>query len=151
MKRIFTLLPVLLVLFLVSACKDKDNNATPQPTEMDKILVNYPWALKDVTDLSGKAIPAGQWDATAKALPSMNFEFQAGNKVVARGIGDAQVVNGGTWYIIQEGKILDININGFKGEFGLQELTNSKMRLSRKMPVNGVEQDAIMVFEPVVK
>jgi hypothetical protein len=151
MKRIFSLIPALVILFFVSSCGDKDNNGTAQPTEKDKILVNYPWALKEVTDMSGKAIPSGQWDATAKLLPSMNFEFQSGNKVIARGVGDGQAVNGGTWYIIQEGKVLDINISGFKGEFGLQELTNSKMRLTRKMPVAGVEQETIMVFDPVIK
>jgi len=151
MKRIFTLIPVLLLLFLVSSCKDKDNNATPQPTEMGKILVNYPWNMKNVTDLSGKIIAENQLDVVARGLPTMNIEFQTGNKVFARGVSDPQVVNGGTWYIIEEGKALDIDVSMIKGAFYIEELSNTKMRLRRKMPVGGVEQDAIMVFEPVVK
>lgn len=151
MKRIFTLIPVLLVMFLFSSCKDKDNNATPAPTAKDKILVTYPWKLKEITDVSGKAVPVEQWDATARSLPFMNFEFQSGNKVFARSIGDSQVVNGGTWYLKEEGTVVDIDISGFKGVFGLAELSVSRMKLTRKMPISGVEQETIMVFDPVIK
>lgn len=81
----------------------------------------------------------------------MNIEFVAGNKVYARGIADPQVINGGTWYLIEDSKILDIDIVSFKGKFGVEELSNSKMRLKSTMPVSGVDQETIMVFEPVVK
>ncbi|TDE10476.1 hypothetical protein E0F88_27730 [Dyadobacter psychrotolerans] len=148
MKRIFTLIPVLAILFFISSCKDKDNNL---PTETDKILVNYPWNLTSVTDLSGKTISPTQLNETTRFLPLMNIEFQTGNKVVARGIGDSQVINGGTWYLINENKMIDINVSGFKGQFGLEELSNSKMRLKSTMPVGGVDQEAIMVFTPVIK
>ena len=151
MKRIFTLIPLLTVLFFITSCKDKDNNGTALPTEKDKILVNYPWSLTGVTDLSGKTISPSQLNETTRLLPLLNFEFQAGNKVFARGIGDSQVVNGGTWYLVQDSKVIDINVTGFKGEFGLEELSNSRMRLKSTMPVNGVDQETIMVFAPVIK
>ena len=151
MKRIFKLIPLFTILFFIASCKDKDNNGTTLPTEKDKILVNYPWSLTAVTDLSGKTIASSQLNETTRLLPLLNFEFQAGNKVFARGIGDSQVVNGGTWYLIQDGKVIDINVSGFKGEFGLEELSNTKMRLKSKMPVGGVEQETIMVFAPVIK
>jgi hypothetical protein len=151
MKRIFTLIPVLVVLFLASSCKDKDKEGTPQPTEKDKILVNYPWNLTGVTDLSGKAISANQLNETTRFLSLMNFEFQTGNKVVARGTGDSQVINGGTWYLVDDARTLDIKVTGFSGLFGLQELTNSRMKLKSTMPVNGVDQETIMVFAPVIK
>lgn len=153
MKRILAFIPVMVLMILISSCGSKDNNVTPEPalTGKDKILVNYPWKVISITDLSGKEIAKNKWDATAQALPNMNFEFQTGNKVFARGIGDFQVVNGGTWYLTKENTVLDINITGFKGEFGVQELTNSKMKLTRKMPIDGTDQETVMVFEPVVK
>ncbi len=151
MKRIFAWIPVLLVMFLFASCKDKDSNGTPVPMEKEKILVTYPWKLKEITDLAGKSVPADKWDITARMLPSMNFEFQAGNKVFARGIGDSQVVNGGTWFLKEDGKVVDIDISGFKGTFGLAELSVSKMKLTRKMPISGVEQETVMVFDPVIK
>jgi hypothetical protein len=151
MKRIFNLIPLLAILLFVASCKDKDKNATPEPTEMSKILVTYPWNLTSVTDLSGKTIPANQLDVVARSLPTMNIEFQAGNKVFARGTGDSQVANGGTWYLTEDGKGLDVNVSMIAGIFGIVELTNTTMRLKKAMPINGVEQEAIMVFAPVVK
>lgn len=151
MKRIFNLIPLLVVLLFVSSCKDKDKDATPQPAEMSKILVTYPWNLKSVTDLSGKTIPQNQLDIVARSLPDMNIEFQAGNRVLARGTGDSQVTNGGTWYLTEDSKGLDINVSMIAGVFGIVELTNSTMRLKKSMPIAGVEQEAIMVFAPVVR
>ena len=151
MKRIFTLIPVFVILIFASSCKDKDNNATPQPTEMGKILVSYPWNMKTVTDVTGKVIPENQWDIVARSLPHMNIEFQTGNKVFARGVGDPKVENGGSWYISEDGKALDIDVIGIEGAFFIEELSNTRMRLRKKMPVAGVEQDGIMVFEPVVR
>lgn len=152
MKRIFNLIPLLAVLLFVSSCKDKDKNATPEPTEMSKILVTYPWNLTSVTDLAGKTIPTNQLDVVTRTiLPNLNIEFQAGNKVLARGIGDSQVANGGTWYLTEDNKGLDINVSMIAGIFDIVELTNSTMRLKKLMPVSGVEQEAIMVFAPVVR
>jgi hypothetical protein len=152
MKRILNLIPLLVVLLFISSCKDKDKDATPQPTEMSKILVTYPWHLKSVTDLSGKAIPDNQLDVVTRTiLPSLNIEFQAGNKVFARGVNDPQVANGGTWYLTEDNKGLDINVSMIAGIFHIVELTNNTMRLRKEMPIGGVEQEAIMVFGPVVK
>ncbi len=149
MKHLFRLSGFLLFVLIAASCKDK--NETPKPTEKDKILVNYPWRMSAVTDLSGKSIAFEKLNLLTQGIPSMNIEFVAGNKVYARGIADPQVINGGTWYLIEDSKILDIDIVSFKGKFGVEELSNSKMRLKSTMPVSGVDQETIMVFEPVVK
>ena len=151
MKRIFGIFPVLAVLFLLVSCGGKDNNVTPVPTAKDKILVNYPWKMSEVTDLSGKIISSEKLNIQTNAIPLMEIQFVTGNKVYARGINDSQVINGGTWFLKDDSKILDIDIIGFKGQFGLEELTNSKMRLKSTMPVSGVDQETIMVFAPVIK
>lgn len=151
MKRLLLFVPVLFLSLLVISCKDKDKNETPEPTAKNKILVNYPWRMSSVTDLSGKEIPKNQLSGETKFILEMDIQFQQNATVKALDQNSSQVINGGTWSLINEEKALDIKISGFSGEFGLEELTNSKMRLKSKMPVGGVEQEAIMVFQPVIK
>lgn len=150
MKKIFTLVPFLGILFLLTSCGGKDNKVTPEPTAKDKILINYPWKMYDVTDLSGQTISKEKLNLQTQYIPSMEIQFNTGNKVYAKDV-TSQVLNGGTWYLINESKVLDIDIIGFKGQFGVEELTNSKMRLKSTMPVSGVDQETIMVFAPVIK
>lgn len=149
MKRLLLFVPVLFFSLLVLSCKDKDE--TPQPTAKNKILVNYPWRLSAVTDLSGKSIPDNQLDNQTQGIKKMDIQFQQNATVRAFDQESNQVINGGTWNLIDDDKTLDIKIIGFSGEFGLQELTNSTMKLKSKMTVAGVEQEALMVFQPVIK
>lgn len=152
MRRSFRLLPLFAVLLSLAACKDKDNNVTPGPTEKDKILINYPWRMATVTDLSGADIPIKQLNTQTQSIKEvMDIQFLANNVTKAIDQKSSQVINGGTWYLMNESKTLDIKISGFSGEFGVEELSNSKLRLKSKMPVNGVEQETIMVFSPVIK
>lgn len=153
MRRLLLFAPFFLALFLLSCDKKKENpNPEPQPSEKDKILINYPWRMSTVTDLSGKAIPFNQLNAQTQAIKEvMDIQFLQNNVTKAIDQGSKQVINGGTWYLTNENKTLDIKISGFSGEFGVEELTNSKLRLKSKMPVSGVEQETIMVFEPVIK
>jgi len=154
MRRLLLIAPFILALFLMSCDKDKpDNpNPVPEPSEKDKILINYPWRMSTVTDLSGKAIPFNQLNTQTRAIKEvMDIQFLQNNVTKAIDQGSKQAINGGTWYLINDNKTLDIKISGFSGEFGVEEITNSKLRLKSKMPVNGVEQETIMVFEPVIK
>lgn len=151
MKRIILFAPLLFLTLLAFSCKDKDKEETPQPTAKDKILVNYPWRMSTVTDLSGKDIPANQLNALTLGIKSMDIQFQQNSVVKAIDQRSSQVINGGTWYLIDDNKTLDIDISGFAGKFGLEELSNSKMRLKSTMPVGGKDQETIMVFQPVIK
>jgi hypothetical protein len=152
MRRILLFVPLLLTLLLLGCDKDKDKNENPTLTEKDKILINYPWRMSTVTDLSNKDIPLNQLNAQTKAIKEeMDIQFLQNNVTKAIDQDSKQVINGGTWYLMNENKVLDIKISGFSGEFGVEELTNSKLRLKSKMPVNGIEQETIMVFQPVIK
>jgi hypothetical protein len=152
MKKLFLLLPFFSALLLLASCKDKNNNVTPGPTEKDKILINYPWRMSTVTDLNGADIPFKQLNTQTQAIKDvMDIQFLKNNVTKAIDQKSSQVINGGTWYLINENKTLDIKISGFSGEFGVEELSNSKLRLKSKMPVNGVDQETIMVFAPVIK
>jgi hypothetical protein len=138
MRRILLFAPILFAMLLMSCDKEKKETPTPEPSEKDKILINYPWRMSTVTDLTGKVIPLNQLNTQNNVTKAIDQRTK-------------QVINGGTWYLINENKTLDIKISGFSGEFGVEELTNSKLRLKSKMPVSGVEQETIMVFEPVIK
>jgi hypothetical protein len=152
MRRILLFVPLLLTLLLLGCDKDKDKEENPTLTEKDKILINYPWRMSTVTDLANKDIPFNQLNTQTQAIKEvMDIQFLQNNVTKAIDQGSKQVINGGTWYLINENKVLDIKISGFSGEFGVEELTNSKLRLKSKMPVNGIEQETIMVFQPVIK
>ncbi len=54
MNRLINLVAVFVILFSLGSCGSKDNDDSVKPTEKSKILVNYPWRMSSVTDLSGK-------------------------------------------------------------------------------------------------
>ncbi|MCE7071089.1 MULTISPECIES: hypothetical protein [Dyadobacter] len=154
MRRLLLIAPLFLALFLVACDKDKKENPDPNPqlSEKDKILINYPWRMSDVTDLNGKTIPLNLLNTQTRAIKEvMDIQFLQNNVTKAIDQGSKQVINGGTWYLKNDDKMLDIKISGFSGEFGVVEISNSKLKLKSKMPVDKVEQETIMVFEPVIK
>lgn len=152
MNRLSNSLILLFLVVFVFSCKKKDNDVEPSPTGRAAVLVNYPWRLTSVTDVSGKAIPENQLSNETKFIYLVDIAFTADNKVKAfESSGSQQVVNGGTWYLIEENTSLDIAVAVIKGKFPIVELSSSKMTLRMKVPVNGVEQDANMTFGPVIK
>ena len=152
MRRLL-LLTVFVFPLLLAACDREDKKETPgpQPTAQDKILMNYPWRLATVTDTLGKDIPFNQLNTQTRAIKEvMDIQFLQNNTTKAFDQKSKQVINGGTWYLREDSKILDVSVTGFSGKFGIEELTNSRMRLKSTMPVNGVDQSTIMVFQPVI-
>lgn len=151
MNRLINLVAVFAILFLLGSCS-KDSDDPAMPTEKSKILVNYPWRMTSVTDLSGKTIATSLLNMETKAIAEyMDIQFQANNVTKALERNTSQVLNGGTWYLIDDSNTLDIAVSGFSGKFTVAELTNSKLRLKRVMPVGGVDTETYMVFEPVIK
>jgi hypothetical protein len=152
MNRLTNLVAVFVILFTLVSCGSKDNNETPKPTEKSKILVNYPWRMSEVTDLNGKVIPLSLLNEQTKGIADyMDIQFLANNVTKALEQKNSQVINGGTWYLIDNDATLDIAVSGFSGKFGVVELTNSKLRLKSTMPVDKVDTETIMVFNPVIK
>ncbi|WP_373511488.1 hypothetical protein [Persicitalea sp.] len=154
MKNIKPLLFALFMLCFATAC-DKNTTDPQDPstatTSKDKVLISNPWRLVNVTDASGKAIPQNQLGLETLAIYLFDIQFFENNVTKAIDRTSRQVVNGGTWYLKENDQILDIEINAFKGKFGIKELTRAKLTLSNQVPVNGVNQLANLVFEPVVK
>jgi hypothetical protein len=139
-----------LLMLLTVAC-DKDTKTDPQETDKSKVLITNPWRLVNVTDASGKSIPTNQLNFETQAIYLFDIQFFDNNVTKALDRTSKQVVNGGTWYLIENNQILDIEVSQFKGKFPIKELSRSKLTLGNTVPVNGVNQEARLVFEPVVK
>lgn len=138
------------VALLSAACENKDDT-DPQILAKDKVLINNPWRLVGVTDASGRNIPQNQLGVETLAIYLFDIQFFDNNVTKAIDRTSRQVVNGGTWYLIDNNQVLDIEVSQFKGKFGIKELSRAKMTLNNAVPVNGVNQEANLVFEPVVK
>lgn len=143
------ILAALLLIFAASC--DKDTKTDPQSADKDKVLINNPWRLSNVTDASGKAIPQNQLNIETQAIYLFDIQFFDNNVTKALDRTSKQVVNGGTWYLIDNNQVLDIEVSQFKGKFNIKELSRTKMTLGNTVPVNGVTQEANLVFEPVIK
>lgn len=142
-------LAALLMVFTVSC--NKDTKIDPQDIDRGKVLINNPWRLTNVTDASGKSIPQNQLNIETQAIYFFDIQFFDNNVTKALDRTSKQVVNGGTWYLIENNEVLDIEVSQFKGKFPIKELSRSKMTLSNIVPVSGVNQEARLVFEPVVQ
>jgi hypothetical protein len=150
MSRRFTIILVSFMMLLAQSCKEKDN-PSPGIKTKGEILINNPWRLVSITDASGKAIPQNQLSIETMAIYFFDIQFFDNNVTKALDRVSRQVVNGGTWYLIDNEQTLDIEVSQFKGKFGIKELSRSKLTLTNNVPVNGVSQSANLVFEPVIR
>ena len=151
MNRLPHSIILIFLIVFVLGCKKNDPDED-QTAQRASILVSKPWRLTSITDVSGKAIPENQLNQETKFIYEVDIQFTADNKVKAiETSGSGQVVNGGTWYLVKENSALAIEVIVIKGEYDIVELTNAKMSLRMKVPVNGVDTDANMVFAPVIK
>jgi hypothetical protein len=151
MTRLRNLLFLLIVGLIASSCQDKENPGPKTPQVKLEILIKNAWRLKDVTDASGKSIPQNQLSFETMAIYLFDIQFFDNNVTKAIDRVSKQVVNGGTWYLIEDEQKLDIEVSQFKGRFILKELTNAKMVLTNNVPVNGVSKEANLVFEAVIQ
>lgn len=123
MKNIFFLS---IILFAFS-CK-KSDVAVSEPT---KIITGSFWKLDRFTDVDKKPLNSNQINSQAQGIFDLKFQFLDDKRV--RGIDQKsqQILNAGTWYLVNENNqdFLNIDIIGFNGKFKLVELTKTKMIL----------------------
>ena len=138
----FVLISLLAVIF--TACVDPNIGAANRTTA--ELLVRHGWQLDKFTDTQGVTINDGRISSSAKALYGMAFEFRANSEV--RGIAKTTktVINRGEWII--NGKTLDIDIVGFKGDFEVVHINNTSMILRAQTDDSslGVGSDVHLVF-----
>ena len=70
-----------------------------------------------------------QLNSQAQALFGLDYEFRNDNVTRAKDRITKQILNAGTWYLINSNQVLDIDILGFKGQFKLVEISKTKLVL----------------------
>ncbi|GAB3884788.1 hypothetical protein [Spirosoma agri] len=145
--RIFVFLLVVSVSLL--NCK-KDNGDTPAPTaaSQTELLVANKWLLSRVANTNDQTIGVGQMSATTLLLFELDMQFRDDNTVRAINHKTSQVINGGTWKLAADNLSMDVDVNGFKGNFPIVTLTRTKLTLRQRAPVSGVESDINLEFTP---
>ncbi|MDZ7936224.1 MAG: hypothetical protein U5M51_14905 [Emticicia sp.] len=121
MKNIFFLT---LILFAFS-CK-KSEVTVNEPT---KVLSANFWKLDRFSDTDGKTLSQNQLNSQAQALFGLDYEFRDDNVTRAKDRITKQILNAGTWYLISDNQVLDIDILGFKGQFKVVEISKAKLVL----------------------
>jgi hypothetical protein len=148
MNRIISYIATLVLVVVLAACNGK--TTTPEPDNAkDKVLVSYPWRLVNITDVNNKTIPQNQLALETQAIYLFDIQFFDNNVTKAFDRVSRQVINGGTWYLLENDEVLDIEVSQFKGKFRVIDLNRTRMTLKNKIPLGGTQQDALLVFEPV--
>jgi hypothetical protein len=115
----------LFVALFIFACK-KDETTVTEPTKI--ISANF-WKLDRFSDTDGKTLSQNQLNSQAQALFGLDYEFRDDNVTRAKDRITKQILNAGTWYLLDANQTLDIDILGFKGKFKVIEISKSKLVL----------------------
>ncbi len=115
----------LFVALFIFACK-KDETTVTEPTKI--ISANF-WKLDRFADTDGKTLSQNQLNSQAQALFGLDYEFRDDNVTRAKDRVTKQILNAGTWYLLDANQTLDIDILGFKGKFKVVEISKSKLVL----------------------
>ncbi|MFN8430481.1 MAG: hypothetical protein U0V04_10930 [Spirosomataceae bacterium] len=141
------LLIVFSLLLVLGSCKknkvDPDENLTSS-----QLLSRNAWKLDRYTDTSGKTISDGNLNASAIVLYQMLFEFRENQETRAIEKVSKTVINRGTWNLLEDNKVLDINIVGFQGKFKIVVLQKGKLTLQASTGnfLSGVGSELNMEF-----
>lgn len=141
-------LPFVLLLGLVAAACDRDN---PNPTATDdkaQLLKSTVWKLDRVATPDNQTISPGRLNIETQAVFRVNIEFREPDITRAIDQDSKQVINGGTWKLMENNTVLDVDVTGFKGKFKLAELSRTKLVLGNSLPVDGQFREANMEFSP---
>jgi hypothetical protein len=118
---------ILIVALFIGACKEK---STPEPDRTPSELLSLnSWKLERYTDPSGKAINNSSLNVSAIALFGLVFEFRSNKETRAVDRLTKNILNRGTWALLSSDKVMDINIDGFKGQFKIISISKGKLTL----------------------
>ncbi|MBC3785691.1 hypothetical protein [Spirosoma utsteinense] len=143
----------LLVSLLLSAtlfsCKDDDKN-NPTVNSQTELLVSNNWQTTRVSTTDGQTIATNRLGTSTQVLFGLDMQFRNNNTVRAVDRVSKQIINGGTWTLAPDGKSMDVDVTGFKGNFPIVELNRTKLILRQRAPVDGKDTDINLEFDPSV-
>jgi hypothetical protein len=150
MKKILALSTFLLSLLLSSCDRQNSGTSTPTPETTVRILTTNPWKVEKITDLNGNVINKEALPTEAKAFFGLNIQFYDDKTVKAIDPVARNVVNGGSWNLLENDKTLDIDIKDFKGVYPINKLERSRMSLLHKTVFNGLSFSVYLELVPAL-
>lgn len=141
------LLLILLILANIFSCA-KDEIIDPNLAKTEAIKGSE-WIISGFTTSDNTPIDPALFSGDAKFIDQLTYIFD--NKGVVRSYDKVskQPQAYGSWGLIENATKLEINIQGFKGTFGVIELSKTKMILRNNIKYNNLEIPVNMVFIPL--
>lgn len=145
--------PIRLVFVLILcagmvACKKEDTIITTE--NQTELLVATNWRLNRITDTNGGNIALNRLGVQALALNYADIQFTNNNVARAIDRSSKQIINGGTWYLVENNASLDVNVTGFKGIFPIIALTRTRFAIRQITKVDGVDAPVNLEFSPAI-
>ncbi|ADQ16625.1 hypothetical protein Lbys_0879 [Leadbetterella byssophila DSM 17132] len=140
----FVLISFFALIFL--ACEDPNVGSEDAPKK--ELISKRSWQLDKYTTTSGNTISDGQLNSAAKMLYGLAFTFSANGSVQGLDKVSKNIINKGVWTIEEDDTTLDIDIDGFEGEFEIVRINNTSMVLKAKTENHliGVGPEVQLVF-----
>ena len=151
---------LLILLFSISifSCA-KEGNTDPSLTEEEKLKVattqkveaikSTEWVINGFTTADNTPIDPALFSGDAKFIDQLTYTFDNSGIVRSYDKVSKQAQAYGTWGLVENATKLEINIQGFKGTFGVIELSKTKMILRNNIKYNSLEIPVNMVFIPL--
>lgn len=140
------LLTILFSLCIFSCVKDQVID--PNLAKSDAIK-STEWVISGFTTADNTPIDPALFTGDAKFIDQLTYIFDNAGVVRSYDKVSKQAQSYGTWGLIENSTKLDININGFKGTFGVIELSKTKMILRNNIKYNNTDIPVNMVFIPL--
>lgn len=150
MKNQLYILFFLLIGSLATGCKRNQVQPAPTASSQTDLLVTNRWKLDNITTPAGAPISRTQLGVSSLVLYEVEIQFLRNNTARALRLQDRQIINGGTWKLTNDNQGLDVDVSAFKGVFPIVNLSRNRMTLRNRVPVNGTEVDANLVFVPSI-
>lgn len=148
MKKLTTLLLICSVWLSISCTKPTEEDPAAKEQTTIEVLINNPWKIERITDLSGNVINTSNLPEESRAMFGINIKFNEDKTVRAIDPTSKVVVNGGSWDFFDNQQTLDINVSQLKGKFPIVKLERSRMILRNQVVFQGIGFDVNLELVP---
>ena len=156
--KLLKLLSILLISVSIFSCQ-KEAATDPTLTEEEKLKVeaskkveaikSTEWLVSGFTTADNAPIDPTLFTGDAKFIDQLTYIFDNTGIVRSYDKISKQAQANGTWGLVENSTKLDINIQGFKGTFGVIELSKTKMILRNNIKYKNIDIPVNMVFIPL--
>ena len=145
-----TLSKILLVLVIsisIFSCA-KDEIIDPNLAKTDAIK-STEWIISGFTTSDNTPIDPTLFVGDAKFIDQLTYVFDNSGVVRSYDKVSKQAQAYGTWGLVENSTKLEINIQGFKGTFGVIELSKTRMILRNNIKYKNTDIPVNMIFVPL--